>query len=221
MPDVIFTGPAGRIEGKYTAGPSPTSPVAVVLHPHPKHGGTMNNRVVYSLFQTFVKKGFSTFRFNFRGVGRSEGSYDNGEGELADAAAAMDWLQSTHPQVNSYWVAGFSFGAWIAMQLLMRRPELDGFISVSPPTNMYDFNFLAPCPVSGQIIHGGMDTVVPQQYTDTLVQKLRNQKGIAIDYQVIEGADHFYSERLDKVVEQAENYLDLRLSNVLGRRIAS
>ena len=89
MPEVIFTGPAGRVEGRYTAGPLPSSPVALILHPHPKHGGTMNNKVVYSLFQAFAKKGFSTLRFNFRGVGRSEGSYDNGEGELADAAAAM------------------------------------------------------------------------------------------------------------------------------------
>jgi uncharacterized protein len=220
MPEVIFTGPAGRVEGRYTAGPLSSSPVALILHPHPKHGGTMNNKVVYSLFQAFAKKGFSTLRFNFRGVGRSEGSYDNGEGELADAAAAMDWLQSTHPQVNSFWVAGFSFGAWIAMQLLMRRPELDGFIALSPPTNMYDFNFLAPCPVSGQVIHGEQDAVVPYQYTDTLVQKLRNQKGIAIDYHTLKGADHFYSEHLDEMIGLVNNYVELRITNVLKKRIA-
>lgn len=220
MPEVIFTGPAGRIEGRYTAGPLPSSPVALILHPHPKHGGTMNNKVVYSLFQTFAKKGFSTLRFNFRGVGRSEGSYDNGEGELADAAAAMDWLQSTHPQVNSFWVAGFSFGAWIAMQLLMRRPELEGFIAISPPTNMYDFNFLAPCPVSGQIIHGEQDAVVPYQYSDALVQKLRNQKGIAIDYHVLKSADHFYSDSMDEMLGLVNNYVELRITNVLKKRTA-
>ena len=220
MPEVIFTGPAGRVEGRYTAGPLPSSPVALILHPHPKHGGTMNNKVVYSLFQAFAKKGFSTLRFNFRGVGRSEGSYDNGEGELADAAAAMDWLQSTHPQVNSFWVAGFSFGAWIAMQLLMRRPELDGFVALSPPTNMYDFNFLAPCPVSGQVIHGEQDAVVPYQYTDTLVQKLRNQKGIAIDYHVLKGADHFYSDHMDEMIGLVNNYVELRITNVLKKRTA-
>ena len=220
MPEVIFTGPAGRVEGRYTAGPLLSSPVAVILHPHPKHGGTMNNKVVYSLFQAFAKKGFSTLRFNFRGVGRSEGSYDNGEGELADAAAAMDWLQSTHPQVNSFWVAGFSFGAWIAMQLLMRRPELDGFIALSPPTNMYDFNFLAPCPVSGQIIHGEQDAVVPYQYSDNLVQKLRSQKGIAIDYHVLKSADHFYSDHMDEMISLVNNYIELRITNVLKKRIA-
>jgi len=220
MPEVIFTGPAGRVEGRYTAGPELSSPVAVILHPHPKHGGTMNNKVVYSLFQAFAKKGFSVLRFNFRGVGRSEGAYDNGEGELADAASAMDWLQSTHPQVNSFWVAGFSFGAWIAMQLLMRRPELEGFVALSPPTNMYDFNFLAPCPVSGQVIHGEQDAVVPYQYTDTLVQKLRSQKGIAIDYRVLKGADHFYSEHISEMLALVDNYVELRITNILKKRIA-
>lgn len=220
MPEVIFTGPAGRVEGRYTAGPELSSPVAVILHPHPKHGGTMNNKVVYSLFQAFAKKRFSVLRFNFRGVGRSEGAYDNGEGELADAAAAMDWLQSTHPQVSSFWVAGFSFGAWIAMQLLMRRPELEGFVALSPPTNMYDFNFLAPCPVSGQVIHGEQDAVVPYQYTDTLVQKLRNQKGIAIDYHVLKGADHFYSEHIGEMIALVDHYIELRITNILKKRIA-
>lgn len=220
MPEIIFTGPAGRIEGRYTAGESAASPIALILHPHPKHGGTMNNRVVHSLSQVFSKKGFSTLRFNFRGVGRSEGAYDNGEGELADAAAAMDWLQSTHPQVTSFWVAGFSFGAWIAMQLLMRRPELDGFVALSPPTNMYDFNFLAPCPVSGQIIHGENDAVVPYQYTDTLVQKLRSQKGIAIDYHVLTDTDHFYTNTLNEMVSKVDDYIELRVTNVLKKRIA-
>ena len=92
--------------------------MALVLHPHPLHGGTMNNKVVYTLYQTFVRRGFSTLRFNFRGVGRSQGSFDRGEGELADAAAALDWLQSYNPNAASCWVAGYSFGAWIGMQLL-------------------------------------------------------------------------------------------------------
>src|SRR6266404_5129624 len=93
MPDVIINGPEGRIEARYHHARGGTAPMAVVLHPHPLHGGTMNNKVVYALYQTFVRRGFSTLRFNFRGVGRSQGSFDRGEGELADAAAALDWLQ--------------------------------------------------------------------------------------------------------------------------------
>src|SRR5207248_2085162 len=83
-------------------------PLALVLHLHPLHGGTMNNKLVYTLFQCFVRRGFSTLRFNFRGVGRSQGSFDRGEGELADAAAALDWLQGYNPNAVTCWVAGYS-----------------------------------------------------------------------------------------------------------------
>src|SRR3984893_12000890 len=94
MPDVIINGPEGRIEGRYHHARVPAAPMALVLHPHPQHGGTMNNKVVYTLYQCFVRRGFSTLRFNFRGVGRSQGSFDRGEGELSDAASALDWLQT-------------------------------------------------------------------------------------------------------------------------------
>ena len=188
MPEVVLTGAAGRIEGRYSQGKSETAPVALILHPHPKAGGQMNNPVTVQLFHLFMKRGFSVLRFNFRGVGRSQGEFDSGIGELADAATALDWLQSTNPAASQCWVAGYSFGAWVGMQLLMRRPETDGFISVSPPTNAYDFSFLAPCPASGLILHGSNDTVVPPIEVERVVSKLRTQKGIVIDYDVVEGA---------------------------------
>ena len=155
MPEVIFPGPEGRLEGRYSPGPRPRAPVAMILHPHSQGGGTMNDRIVQRLYKTFVDRGFATLRFNFRGVGRSQGSFDNGIGELSDAAAALDWVQSIHPESQTTWVAGVSFGALIGMQLLMRRPEIRGFISIAPPANMYDFSFLAPCPASGIFIQGG------------------------------------------------------------------
>ena len=130
MPDVIINGPEGRIEARYHHARVPAAPMALVLHPHPQHGGTMNNKVVYTLYQCFVRHGFSTLRFNFRGVGRSQGSFDRGEGELSDAASALDWLQTYNPNARTCWIAGFSFGAWIGMQLLMRRPEIESFIAV-------------------------------------------------------------------------------------------
>jgi pimeloyl-ACP methyl ester carboxylesterase len=105
--------------------------------------------------------GFSVLRFNFRGVGRSQGYFDNGPGELSDAASALDWLQLQNPDSRSCWIAGVSFGTWIAMQLLMRRPEIDGFICVAPPANLYDYSFLAPCPSSGLMVNGDKDRVVP------------------------------------------------------------
>lgn len=111
MPEVFFNGPAGRIEGKYAQSEDRNAPVALVLHPHPLYGGTMNNKVVYSAYKTLVDNGFTTLRINFRGVGKSQGQFDNGIGELTDAATALDWLQIQNPTATQYWIAGFSFGA--------------------------------------------------------------------------------------------------------------
>src|SRR6185312_156351 len=132
--------------------------------------------------------GFSVLRFNFRGVGRSQGKFDRGEGELSDAASALDWLQAYNPNATGCYIAGFSFGAWIAMQLLMRRPEINGFIAVAPPASMYDFSFLAPCPSSGLVVHGSKDEVVPTEAVGKLVHKLSNQRDIQIDFRSIDGA---------------------------------
>ena len=90
MPEVIFNGPEGRLEGRYQPGKEPNAPIAIVLHPHPQFGGTMNNQIVYNLFYMFAQRGFAVLRFNSRGVGRSQGMFDHGIGELSDAAAALD-----------------------------------------------------------------------------------------------------------------------------------
>ena len=216
MPEVIFAGPEGRLEGRYHHSDTPRAPIAVILHPHPQHGGTMNNKVVYNLYYVFVKKGFSVLRFNVRGVGRSQGDFDNGQGELSDAASALDWLQSVNPNAPACWVAGFSFGAWIGMQLLMRRPEIEGFISVAPPANMYDFSFLAPCPSSGLILQGTDDDVVPEPSVEKLANKLKLQKNIIIDYQLVKGANHFFKDHMGNMVTSTTNYLDMRMGQGLN-----
>ncbi|GIK99500.1 MAG: alpha/beta hydrolase [Alphaproteobacteria bacterium] len=207
MPDVIMNGPEGRLEGRYQHGTLPNAPIALMLHPHPQHGGTMNNKVIYAAYHAFARKGFSTLRFNFRGVGRSQGRFDRGEGELSDAAAALDWLQSYNPNASACWIAGFSFGAWIGMQLLMRRPEINGFISIAPPANLYDFSFLAPCPASGLVLQGDVDDVVPPESVGKLVHKLSNQRDITIDYRLIPGANHFFHDRLDELTAELDEYI--------------
>ncbi|MBT5413587.1 MAG: alpha/beta hydrolase [Rhodospirillaceae bacterium] len=207
MPDIIINGPEGRLEARYQTGRGDNPPIALMLHPHPEHGGNMNNKVVYTLYHAFLKLGFTTLRFNFRGVGRSQGRFARGEGELSDAAAALDWLQATSPNARGCWIAGFSFGAWIGMQLLMRRPEIEGFISIAPPANIYDFSFLAPCPASGLVLHGADDRLVPPESVEILVEKLSKQRGITIDHRVFEGADHFFSSQLDKVGDAVSSYV--------------
>lgn len=214
MPEVIMNGPEGRLEGRFYPARKPNSPVAILLHPHPEHGGSMNNKVVYQLYQTFVNQGFACLRFNFRGVGRSQGTYDRGEGELSDAASALDWLQSVHTDAPQCWIAGFSFGAWIGMQLLMRRPEISGFISIAPPANMYDFSFLAPCPASGLVVHGDKDEIVPPDSIVEMIAKVAKQKDVVIERQVIEGADHFFGTQLDEVDRLVVTYLERRMKEI-------
>ena len=193
MPEVIFNGPEGRIEGRYYHSKKHGAPVALILHPHPQHGGTMNNKVVYAMYENFIGRGFSTLRFNFRGVGRSQGVFDNGQGELSDAASAL-------------------FGAWISMQLMMRRPEITGFISVAPPASTNDFTFLAPCPASGLIVHGSADEVVPVSSVDKLAAKLSAQKNIEIDYRVVKGCNHFFNNHLPQLTDHLNDYLEKSLN---------
>ena len=202
-----MNGPEGRLEGRYQHGTLPNAPIALMLHPHPQHGGTMNNKVIYAAYHAFARKGFSVLRFNFRGVGRSQGKFDRGEGELSDAASALDWLQSYNPNATACWIAGFSFGAWIGMQLLMRRPEISGFISIAPPANLYDFSFLAPCPASGLVLQGDADDVVPAESVGKLVHKLSNQRDIQIDYRIIPGANHFFHDRLDELTAELDDFI--------------
>ncbi|WP_417481447.1 alpha/beta hydrolase [Maricaulis sp.] len=218
MPDVIIPGPAGRLEGRYSPSEDPTAPVALILHAHPLGGGHMENPLVEMMYDSFRKRNFATLRFNFRGVGRSQGSYDQGLGELSDAATVLDWVQGYNATARYCWVAGHSFGAWVGMQLLMRRPEIAGFVSVAPPTNMYDFTFLAPCPASGIIVHGGADKIVPAEDVERVMSKVRVQKGIEIQRDIIPDANHLFTEHLPELERRINTYLDDRIPLVEKER---
>jgi uncharacterized protein len=210
MPEVIFNGPEGRLEGRYQIAKKRGAPIALLLHPHPQFGGTMNNQIIYNMYYMFMERGFSVLRFNFRGVGRSQGVFDHGAGELSDAASALDWMQAMTPEAKTCWVAGVSFGAWIGMQLLMRRPEIEGFLSIAAMANRYDYTFLAPCPSSGLFIHGENDRVSLPKESISAVDKVKTQKGVKIDHEIIPGANHFFEDRSDQLMETIKIYLDKR-----------
>lgn len=220
MPELTINGPAGRIEARYHHEPATDSPIAVILHPHPQFGGTMNNQVVYNLYYTFAERGFSVLRFNFRGVGRSQGYFDNGPGELADAASVLDWLQLAKPDSKACWIVGVSFGTWIAMQLLMRRPEIDSFICVAPPANLYDYSFLAPCPASGLLVNGERDRVVPSAAVAELAAKTKVQKGIILHHKIIPDANHFFEkeEHMKALCETVGEFVDEKMIEILASR---
>lgn len=207
MVEVLFNGHAGRLEGRYHQSERQNAPVALILHPHPQYGGTMNNKVVYSLFSCFKDLGFSVLRFNFRGVGRSQGSFEDGPGELSDATIALDWLQSMNPDAKQCWIAGYSFGAWIALQLLMRRPDINNFIAVSPPANEKDFSFLAPCPANGLIVQGGIDEIDNPAMVENMARHLNQQRNVDIDFAMIEEGDHMYNNHLADLYKISGQYV--------------
>jgi len=205
--EIFIPGPCGRIQAKYYKSDQLGSPIALVLHPHPQYGGTMNNRIVYETYNSFYKNNFSVIRINFRGVGKSDGIFDNGQGELSDAAAALDWLERENPGYNQCWVSGFSFGALICMQLIMRRPEVNKFITISPQPNLYDFTFLSPCPISGMIIFGKNDELVQVESISNLKKRLSTQKNIDVKFESITNANHFYKNKEKELASMIDNYI--------------
>jgi len=205
--EIFIPGPAGRLDAKYYKSSKKTSPIALILQPHPQYGGTMNNKIIVELFKTFADNEFSVCRINFRGVGKSDGEFDNGQGELADAAAALDWIEKENFDNSQCWVSGFSFGSLIGMQLLMRRPEINRFVSVSPQPNVYDFSFLSPCPTSGLIVYGSNDELVPIEDMNSLNERLSSQKGIKVEFEKISNANHFFTSKEKDLSKIVNNYV--------------
>ena len=205
--EIFIPGPSGRIQAKYYKNTIPGAPIALILQPHPQYGGTMNNRIVYEAYNCFYKNNFSVIRINFRGVEKSDGIFDNGQGELSDAAAALDWIEKENPGYNQCWVSGFSFGALICMQLIMRRPEVSKFIAISPQPNVYDFTFLAPCPISGLIIYGKNDELVQVDSILNLKKRLNMQKNISVKFDLIPNANHFYKGKEKELANSIKEYI--------------
>ena len=205
--EIFIPGPCGRIQSKYIKSKQEGAPIALVLQPHPQYGGTMNNRIVYEAYNTFYKNGFSVIRINFRGVEKSDGEFDNGQGELSDAAAALDWIERDNPGYSQCWVSGFSFGSLICMQLIMRRPEVNKFIAISPQPNLYDFTFLAPCPISGLVVSGKNDELVQADSINSLKKRLSIQKNINVKFETINNANHFYKDKEKELSSSIDEYI--------------
>lgn len=212
MPEIMLKGPSGRIEGRYHPAKKKGNPIGLILHPNPEQGGTMNHKITYLQYRAFSDLGCAVLRFNYRGIGRSEGT--SGDGELDDASACLNWLCAHNPNYSMCFAAGYSYGAWMAMQLLMRRPEIRRFISVAPPANLYDFSFLAPCPAPGLVIQGGQDTVVPRESAARLVNRLNLQKSTNITMKVIRPADHSFRDHYADLFTLTKQYIQKNMDSV-------
>jgi alpha/beta superfamily hydrolase len=215
MVEVFLNNSTEKIEGEYHQSKDTNAPVVLILHHHPQYGGNIDHKMIHSIYTTFVDNGFSTLKINFRGVGKSTGTFDKGIGELTDAAAAIDWLQEHNANNLPIWVVGFSLGAWVAMQLTMRRPEVVGFVVLSPPATKYDFSFLSPCPVPGLIIQSSNDVISEESDVTELAKRLISSvKSEYMQYHIVEDTNHFLRDKEEEVIQIIDDYIKLRLSNI-------
>ena len=221
MADVIINSLSGRLEGIYKQSKLLKAHCALLLHPHPLHGGNMHNKIVFLMEKVLVENGFSTLRFNFAGVGKSEGEpFSEGREEIIDASTCFDWLKEKEPDASSFWVAGFSFGAYIALQIMMRRIEINRFISIGTPANMFDLGFLYPCPTDGLFVHGEKDTIAPYKDADKIIKKSARTKERRIDVSVIKNADHFFTSHMDSLEKTLNNYVVKELKRGIVQKIS-
>ena len=207
MPEVFIQGGEGKLQAKYSPSEQEKPNIAIILHPNPKHGGTMDTKVNYAAFKVMKDAGFSTLRINFRGVGKSDGAFTEGEGELNDASVSLDWLQKKNEDFRSCWIVGFSFGAWIGFQTLMRRPEVDGLILIAPPVNLYDFNFLSPCPIKTLIIRAEQDEIVKRDNLKEFFETFKKQKNAEVSMETISKSNHLFEGKLDPLMNTLNKYI--------------
>lgn len=190
--EFFLTGPAGRLECLAdVAEPGSERAATIVLcHPHPLHGGTLRNKVVTIMERAMRELGLSTVRFNFRGAGDSEGEYDEGNGEVDDLLAVVDWVQRTRPD-DDLWLGGFSFGAFVALKAAQNLPVRQ-LITIAPPVERSGFEELLPPNCPWLVVQGDEDDVVSADAVEKWAQGLDQSPDLVI----MEEAGHFFHRRL-------------------------
>lgn len=202
----VIEGPAGRLEMLYEL-PAHALPRAgvVVCHPHPQYGGTLRNKVVHTLARSFVRLECAALRFNFRGVGRSAGEWDEGDGELDDTRAAVAWMRRQHPGVP-LWLAGFSFGAAIAIRAAIEE-QPDGLLTVAPAVRRFASGLDAQPDCPWLIVQGDEDELV--DVTETI--EWANGLAPGPELIVMPGVEHFFHGRLVDLREAVTEFVDANL----------
>lgn len=200
---LTIRGPSGRLELSIAHPKNPENPraIAIICHPHPLFGGTMDNKVVHQVANTLNDAGIATVRFNFRGIGRSEGNYAEGFGETEDLLTVVNWVRTQRPH-TPLWLAGFSFGAYVALRAW---PEClpENLITIAPPVNFFDFKNLPTPAQSWLVIQGDQDEIVPAADVLNWLGTLEFPPQVAC----LKGSGHFFHGQLNHLSEVLNNYL--------------
>jgi len=203
-PDFLreIAGPAGPLEALLDEPAGEPRAVAVFGHPHPLHGGTMHTKALYQAAKAMPRIGVAALRFNFRGVGRSGGTFDSGPGEKADFKAAIDFVSDRFPELP-VWAAGMSFGSWIAMTVGAQDSRVSLLLGIAPPVDRYDFDVLRTCNLPKFIIHGEEDELISIKEIRKFYSQIPEPKELV----TIEYANHLFEGKTSLVGEAVEDLL--------------
>jgi hypothetical protein len=198
---------AGRLEALYRQIDEPRG-IAIVCHPHPLHGGTLHNKVVFRASRGFERQEVATLRFNFRGAGTSQGMHDNGDGEQQDVEAAIDWMKARHRDTKLL-LGGFSFGAWVASRVAWARDDVAALVLIGSPVNKYDMSYIRHAPQPILFLQGSDDEFGEVDKLAKIVESCRRAELI-----VVNGADHFFKNQVEIVEETVAEWV----GEVLGKK---
>jgi alpha/beta superfamily hydrolase len=195
--NLVITAPHGQLEAILKQPRvMPARGVALVLHPHPLGGGTMHNKVVFRAASALNDAGLVALRINFRGVGQSSGTYDDGRGELDDVRTALDYLSKNYPG-QPLTICGFSFGTRMGLEVGVPDDRVSNLISIGTPVDKYDFSFLTTCRKPILFVHGSQDEFGNEARLRTLFDEVA--KNAPAQLAIIEGADHFFAGHLEEL----------------------
>lgn len=213
----FIPGPAGRLEAlvdnpaalcttgaddRMVAGAAPPRAAVVLGHPHPLYGGTMNTKVLFQAAKAFCRLGCAVLRFNFRGVGTSEGAFDNGLGEVEDFWAALEFMTARYPDTE-VWAGGVSFGSWVATTAGANDDRVTRLVALGAPVSMYDFAAVAASQKPKFFINGELDEVCPVKALREFYAHAEEPKELV----VIEGANHLFDGHINEVTEAIEDLM--------------
>lgn len=197
MVDIMISGEAGKLHAVYHKSAIPGAPLAVVLSGNPRQKYHMNDRVSYAMFRAFMDIGFSVIRFNYRGVGNSEGAFGTTTENLQDIVSIMNWIQDHNEDSDKIWLSGHQLGAWYVLQAMMYRSEVSGFVMVSPDPSLSDFSFVSARPNRGLLLQGAAEPDDAKAFASHLTQVLKKQARIDLETIRVKNSDALYSTPAD------------------------
>ena len=200
---ISINGPAGNIEAllNVPTNADQSRAVAIICHPHPLHGGSMNNKVVYTIGKAFSNLGVPSIRFNFRGVGKSEGVFADSIGETDDTLAVIAFAKQCYPE-HQIWLSGFSFGAYVSLRAT-QACEVNQLITVAPAVNLYNLDDYRPVNCPWLLIQGTDDEIVPVEAVENWISTLKPRP----ELQLLENTGHFFHGKLIELRERIEEHL--------------